>query len=378
MSNQLFTKAYEDYLISGKEDSINSLPSGSLEKEYFFLIKQLLKDELTPELETQIESFTKKIPVEQSYRLRTLHIFKKLEKNPEKKAEIIKEIKDLFHLGDVTNYPNPMKYNNTIKKEKEDIEINYFPSQLNLKDIVFVDKYIEDIYSGKILPNNNKFKEFFMNKEIDLKLDFNKMPKEILINIFTLDEYSKILKSLQSSFKTANISYFKEVIKSVVHICLKEEKKKEYFKTIITKTGQYLFTEQLEYLLTFYSDFNFKDLLYQMIIRKYPIKIKDTAEAVLKLKEIKEILIKCGYKYNIMTRKILLSIMQLNFNMNIYDLDIFLEYIKIPLNYISYIYNITPELEKKLKEDDNENEIFDQRIPYNENKLIDKYLNILF
>ena len=115
MSNQLFTKAYEDYLISGKEDSINSLPSGSLEKEYFFLIKQLLKDELTPELETQIESFTKKIPEEQSYRLRALHIFKKLEKNPEKKAEIIKEIKDLFHLGDVTNYPNPMKYNNTIK-----------------------------------------------------------------------------------------------------------------------------------------------------------------------------------------------------------------------------------------------------------------------
>ena len=98
MSKQIFAKEYEDYLITGSEESINSLPSGSLEKEYFKLIRQLLKEDLTPELEKKIESFTDKISEDQTYRLKALHIFKKLKKNPEKKEEIIKEIKDLFHI----------------------------------------------------------------------------------------------------------------------------------------------------------------------------------------------------------------------------------------------------------------------------------------
>ena len=62
MPKQLFTKEYEDFLISGSEESINSLPSGSLEKEYFQIIKQLLKEDITPELEKKIEAFVDKIP----------------------------------------------------------------------------------------------------------------------------------------------------------------------------------------------------------------------------------------------------------------------------------------------------------------------------
>ena len=62
MSNQLFTKEFEDYLITGSEESINSLPCGKPEKEYFFILKKLQKEKLTPELEIKIESFLKKIP----------------------------------------------------------------------------------------------------------------------------------------------------------------------------------------------------------------------------------------------------------------------------------------------------------------------------
>ena len=105
MSKQLFTKEYEDYLITGSEDSINSLPSGSIEKEYFQIIRQLLKDDLNPELEKKIDSFIDKIQETQSYRLKALYIFKKMKKNPEKKEEIIKEIKDLFRIEKVKNYP---------------------------------------------------------------------------------------------------------------------------------------------------------------------------------------------------------------------------------------------------------------------------------
>ena len=55
MSKQLFTKEYEDFLITGSEESINSLPSGSIQKEYFLIIRQLLKEDLTPQLEEKIE-----------------------------------------------------------------------------------------------------------------------------------------------------------------------------------------------------------------------------------------------------------------------------------------------------------------------------------
>ena len=75
MPKQLFAKEYEDYLITGSEDSINALPSGSIEKEYFQIIRQLLKDELNPELEKKINDFVNKIPENQSYRLKALHIF---------------------------------------------------------------------------------------------------------------------------------------------------------------------------------------------------------------------------------------------------------------------------------------------------------------
>ena len=37
MSSQIYAKEYEDYLISGNEDSINTLPNGSIEKDYFLM-----------------------------------------------------------------------------------------------------------------------------------------------------------------------------------------------------------------------------------------------------------------------------------------------------------------------------------------------------
>ena len=41
MPKQIFAKEYEEYLITGKEESLNSLASGSIEKEYFIIIRKL-------------------------------------------------------------------------------------------------------------------------------------------------------------------------------------------------------------------------------------------------------------------------------------------------------------------------------------------------
>jgi len=98
MAKQIYAKEYEDYLITGKEDSLNSLVNGSIEKDYFILIRKLLNENLTKELQKQINKFIKRIPESQSYRLTALNIFKKLQKNPKNKNEIIQDIKKLFNL----------------------------------------------------------------------------------------------------------------------------------------------------------------------------------------------------------------------------------------------------------------------------------------
>ena len=139
MSNgKIFVKEYEDFLIKGSEDVCNSLPNGSLEKEYFLTIRQLVKEEYSPELDKKIKSFLNNFGLfgfnqKQLTRLKALLIYKKIQKNPDKKEEIIKDIKDLFKIGNVKNYSKPVKYNKIAKDENE-IEEKKIPNKLNLEE----------------------------------------------------------------------------------------------------------------------------------------------------------------------------------------------------------------------------------------------------
>ena len=310
MPKQLFFFFFEDYLITGSEESINSLPSGSLEKEYFTIIRQLLKEDLTPEIEKKIESFMDKIPEDQSYRLKALHIFKKMKKTPEKKDEILQEIKDLFHIEKVKNYSKPVKYNKTADMEKEENETEKLPHELNLEKYVHTDKFIEDIYKGALVPDDNEYKKIYGNDIIELNLDFNKIPKDTLIKILTMDkEFSKIRYSISPSFKIAKFSYFKEVVKSSSEESLKDEKRKEFFQNFFNNNEERLLTEQIEFLLTLKSQFNFDKLIPELIARKYPDQTEDKKERVKILKEIKTLLNDYKFKYDKMTRNVLLSIL---------------------------------------------------------------------
>ena len=129
MAKQIFAEEYEKYLLTGKEEVLNSLSNNSIEKEYFFLIRKLLNQELTPDLEKDIQTFIDKVPKEQLYRLKALYIFQKIKQHPERKSEIIQDIKDLFHFDEIKNYVKPLKYNKNISNENEDKKIS---NKLNL------------------------------------------------------------------------------------------------------------------------------------------------------------------------------------------------------------------------------------------------------
>ena len=385
MSSQIYAKEYEDYLISGNEDSINTLPNGSIEKDYFLIIKKLLKEDLTPELDKKIFSFLERIPKEKSYRLKALCIFKKIKQNPEKKDEIIQEIKSLFNIGEVTHYSKPMKY---IKKTGIKIKTNderSLPHELKLENYITIDKFIEGIYTGKIIPNDNEINKIFNNTfdyDIKYNLDFNKIPKDTLLQIFlNYPNFTRISISILSSFKYAKLEYFKDVLNSLIDLIKADKEKKKNFDDFFLDKSKYLLTEQIEYILIFNSLFHLEKLVVELIERKYPYQPKDKKERIKILKEIKTILNKYNYTKDKMTCNVLLSILELNSEMNIYEFDTFIEYIEMPLYDLSDIYNISKELKEKIKSNDYQN-VLDVQVIYmdkiKEKKLIEKYLKYFF
>ena len=96
--SQIYSKEYEDYLITGDESSLDSLINGSIEKDYFLLIKKLLNEKYSQELQKEIDDFMKRIKTEQSYRLQSLILFRQINDCPEKKGEISEKIKNLFNI----------------------------------------------------------------------------------------------------------------------------------------------------------------------------------------------------------------------------------------------------------------------------------------
>ena len=384
MSKQLFAKEYEDFLLTGKEDTINSLPSGSEEKKYFLLIRQLLKEDLTPELEKKIEEATLSNSKKQSARLKALYIYKKLKKYPDKKEEVIQDIKNLFDIGGVTQHSKPVKYNKTKKTgmEVEENEEQKLPHELKLEKYILTDKFVEDVYKGKIVPNNNELKKYFKNNTPNFKLDFNKIPKDTLAKILTIGkDFSGIIHSVLQSFKTAKFSIFQDVIKFTIDQIKKDDKKKEDFENFFKRNENLLLTEQIEHLLTLNASFDFEQLIPEIIARKYPKPIQDKKERVKILKEIKTLLNNYKYKYSKIARNVLLSILELNSDLNIYEFDTFLEYVELPMWDVSYMYNISKKNKEQIRLNSRQRDLYVQVIPIDRNKevkLIEKYLKHFF
>ena len=379
MPKQIFAKEYEDYLISGKEEALNSLASGSIEKEYFIIMRKLLKEDLTPQLQKQIDTFLHRIPKNQSYRLKALNIFKKLQKNPEKKIEVIQDIKALFDLGNVKSHSKPVKYNKTSNIQKDENEIQKLPNSLNITKYIKINKFLEDIYSGSIVPTDEEYRKILGNNHENLIFDFNKIPENTLVKIFTNQkDYRRIFDSICESIKYAKLDHFKKVFKLIVEECSKKEETKKDFRNIISTHIYSFLNEQIQALLEYKKVFNCDKLISELINRKYSEISDDKNERVKILKEIKKLLNEFQYKDDKMTRNVLVTILDLNSKMNIYELDTFIEYIQVPLYDNPSIYNINKDLRNKIINNQKQNDcFFNQTIQpnYNEDiKLVEKYL----
>ena len=351
MSKKIFSKEYEDYLITGDESSINSLPNGNIEKDYFLLIKQILKEEYSLELESKITKFYDTngylMSEGQEIRMKALLIFKKISKNPEKKAEIIKYIKELFSLDEVTSHAKPVKYNKIKKDENEEDEEKKLLSKLNLENYIFIYKYIEDIYNGKYLLTEEKMEEILGSNNSNFIFDFQKIPINTLVHLFC-SEASKNPGFRFNPILLMDIDYLKKFIKACNEECSKYEEKKELFRLVIEQKAEEFSESQLNAFLEYNDIYNFESIIVTLYKRKIKnIDYKDTKKSVNQLKEILDFLKKYNNTEGLI-KWILLRILELNIKINEYDFDIFLEYIKLPLNNDSSFYNINEKIEKQI------------------------------
>ena len=379
MPKHIFAKEYEKYLISGKEEALNSLASGSIEKEYFVLIRKLLNEELSPRLQREIDYFVRRVPESQCYRLKALNIFKKLQNNPDKKDEIIKDIKKLFNLGSVKSYSKPVKYNKVSNDQNQKEDEKKLPNSLDINKYIKTKQFIEDIYSNEVDPEDMNIEDYFDYKSVKLNIDCNKLTEDLLVKAFT----NKNNYSVFSDFVVKNITYlkldkFKKVIKLIVEKCSKNEQSKKRFRELVLKEIDHFLNEQINVLLEYRNEFDFDELVSELISRKYYEETKDNLERVKKLKEIKKLLNENKFEEDKMTRNVLYSILYLNSKMNIFELDTFIEYLKCPIFENSSIYHIEKELKEKIKKNKNQKDIFHCQIiepNYNEEvKLIKKCL----
>ena len=378
MTKQIYAKEYQDYLITGKEESLNSLVSSSIEKDYFLLIRRLLKEDLTKELQKDINDFLQRIDNSQSYRLKALNIFKKLEKSFEKNEIIIEDIKELFSLGNAKTYNKPYKY--TLKSEEKKIddveESEKYPSSLNLSDYIKTNKFIEDIYTDKIDPNDNEYKNIFKKNKCDLFFDFNKIPIKTLVKILVYNkDYENIAVSVIKSISYSKIDHFKNVFKQVVNEVSKYEKLKQDLTDFIYPYLNIFLNEQIKILLEYKDVFNFDKLILELISREISFdNYEDKKENIQKLKSIQQML--KDYYYDKITNSVLLSLFELNSDLNIYDKDLFIEYIKYPLASRS-IYNLSDDIKEKINKNEKEAENFLDYLrtdKYKEENIIRKYL----
>ena len=220
MSDLIYAKEYEDYLITGKEESLNSLIPGGIEYEYIKLIKSLLNENFTEELKQKINEFIKKIPNHQSQKLKALLYFKELELNPSNKNEIIDSIQLLFNLPKVQKIPKPMNY---IKQNKDsNNKIKHAPSKLEENEILKYENLLNDIYERKIKPDNKIFNKILLSNLIN-PINYEKIPNSVYYSSLIVLKFSHFSSFIFNNVYLIDLETFKHIFKN----CLENIKGKD-------------------------------------------------------------------------------------------------------------------------------------------------------
>ncbi|MCQ2815850.1 MAG: hypothetical protein MJ252_01160 [archaeon] len=405
--SEIYAKEYEDYLITGDNKHLTKLVPNSREDVYVKLCQKLQKEEFSNEMRKEVENYI------QSYgrniRIQTLSLIKEYESIPkedqEKKSEIIKRLCQLFNLNPPYEAHKKIKAHKQDKDEKEekDSSKEEIPSKMTEEDIEKMENIYEILYKEEKDLSNvcRKFSEFFNDDStiyhclLKYPLDYSKV------------KVSSIYETLLSNNRNTN-----RMTKFILGTADFEN-----FKKLMEKLFEELESKQLNQNQFNYFRNNLCDLIYVMdeakiktlleIIEAKKLKDEKIDKRILELRLINEIIQRKydtmpGYpcdtpekrrkilneiyedfkKYKVTNERskfeLLLTMLQLDYELNSLNKEIFLEYIQNPLFFMPQIYNLKTEQRSGIEANCRNNNVKTRFInnfnENNESKLIKRYL----
>ena len=375
MSN-IYAKEYEDFLITGNEDTLKTLIPGSIEQRYAQLCRKIIKEDYSKKLQEELDKFLEDYGTSNSMRLESLVLIKKFKKNPKDKEQIVDALKKMFDISQVVPYQKPVKYN-TDKVSNDEM---HYPSKLEEGKYSTLEEILDLIYKGKISPDNKYCNETFQNID-KIILDIAKLPHALIRNCFFDKEYKNFFDIVKRNFILMPIDAFKKTMHSLITEVLKQDVKIiKQFQSVVQSILNLFSNEQIEHILTYRKDdvFNMDFLLYELIRRKFASAAKTTEEKKNKLVEINKLLDNMKLQSNFLKREVLISILDYEAQLNHYDLKLFMEYIECPIYYNINRYKLSNEVQEQVKKNRQQRFNVSSDIQYktdsDEQKIIEDYL----
>ena len=394
LNSSIYSKEYEDYLITGNPSYLQTLLPGTLEHEYIQLITELRKPTpYTDELDNQLQQFISKASkYNQAIPLQFIALSKKyntFKNNPQKQSEIIAALKHLIPISLNTNISTfattytPNNYNNqpntNITSKFQTIK---YESILDNSIIQSINYIYNNIYSNKINPTDNIISTTFKNCN-NIILAVSKMQKQDIKNAFTNLEYSILFSIIQRSIFYMDTASFISLFEY-----LYSNLQQDQIDSMINRILHCLSNEQIESLIVIQNrssvNLSTNSFIDELIQRKFNTTTSTSTSKQKKelLMDINALLNKMNMKYQKIKRDCLLNILDINIQLNEYDLSIFEEYVQCPnglsLNNAVYNlsqYNITQIQKYTLNYN---NTLINKIAPHKEREIIEKHLTHFF
>ncbi len=341
-----FVKEYENYILSDKrEETLMSIIPGSEADIYLQLTKYLreYEEKKGKNDSNNYDTLLKKL--ENLNRNAFMEVkFKKLLKsfdfadNETDKEKIIKELKNLICPNERFNYTRPT---NSKINLNENSENSKFPNQLDQNLIFSIDKILEKFYQNQDINSINKMSQ--LNLLIFLKnLNWDKINTDNFFRNWLINQCIQIPVYEDENNVIEKIAKFLDA---------EADKNKSFpYNDIFLRSLPIELLHKLSDLIK--SDLCDKNYILNIIInKKYEDKLFKAKDNLTKrdlLMEIYKSIKNFPLKYQALISNNLLEILNLNVLLNQYDLSLFLEYIKYPVQANSSVFAHTKDAVKIL------------------------------
>ena len=380
--NNIYAKEYDDYLIKGDPSILQSLPLGSIERQYANLTTILKEMEgYNEEFDKKLQIFLREAPSNnQGLALQLISLSKEYESikdDENKKQKFLNKLKDIMGLQN----PNPHSLTrptpNQMQSKARNIQTIKYESVLdNEKEIETIDSICDKIYNNKEIPNDAYITKTFKQYR-DVILDLTKINNSLIQKAILENTYNKFLEIIGKNLLYMPIESFKSLFEHLF-TQLKENQPKKKLKEQINNWRKLMSNEQIDFVVDLFIKNNLgcDYLISELIKRKYNLTSLTKQEKKKTLLEINALLKKMNFTIQPIKRDCLLSILEVNTELNEYDKEIFKEYLECPSRkqLAMYVFHLTEEVKRKISENNSPYDCPFINYSKNEEDIIKKHL----